>query len=377
MQPGFLGHDGRGIGRYAVELVHALARRSDTSLELWFQSGLEAPRAGIPAAAVRRMLPVIPLPLRDRVASQVTIPWAMRSSRADVVHVLAHTDSPAWLPRNVVVTAHDLILDLFPHLYGSKRSRLRHVVRAIEINALKCARTLVTDSASTRADLQRVHGIPVERVHVAHLGVNERFVPPSADAIRSLREKLSLPERFVLYVGGIDPRKNVSMLVDAFLLARQRGLAPDVALLLAGRFEQAPEWPVLRERAAPLGDRFRALGFVHEADLPVLLGAASVFAFPSMYEGFGLPPLEAMACGTPVVSTSAGSLAEVLGDAAWVVPTEDPYPMADALCRLCRDPARAAELGARGRARAEAFTWDACAEQTMAAYRTALARSEA
>ncbi len=368
-QPGFLGHEGRGIGRYAVELVAALARRADLSMELWYQQGLELPAAGVPAGASTRMLPRLPLPMRDRLSSQITVPLAMRATRADLVHVLAHTDAPAWPSARSVVTVHDLILELFPHLYAGSHSALHRVARGLEARALAGARVLVADSASTRDDLVRLHGLPPERIRVAHLAVSERFKPPAAAEVAALRQRLALPERFVLYVGGIDARKNVATLVDAFGQAQRRGLPPDVALVLAGRFEHAAEWPALRERAAALGEAFRPVGFVGDADLPALLGSATVFAFPSLYEGFGLPPLEAMACGTAVVSSSAGSLAEVVGDAAVVAAPDDPAAFADAILRLVADPEQAAALAARGRARAATFTWDACAAATVEAYR--------
>ena len=373
LQPGFREHAGRGIGVYASELVKALARRDDVALTLWFEPAHGVPE-GLPASAAHAFYGRLNLPLRDRLAAHLTVRAAATSREFDVFHVLAHGDAPAFPPRGMVVTVHDLILEVLGPLYPGHHRPTFRIARAVERLATTNARTLVADSGVTRDDMVRLHGVEPGRVHVAPLGVDARYRPPDAATIAALRARHGLQHPFVLYVGGIDARKNVPFLLEAFAHARD-GRREPLKLVLAGHVQDAPEYPVLRERARALGldEELRVLGFVPAEELPVLLASARVFAFPSLYEGFGLPPLEAMACGTPVVSSDRGSLAEVLGDAALVAPADDARAFAAALARLIDDESLHAQMRARGQARAASFTWERTAEATVAAYRASLA----
>ena len=373
LQPGFRKHAGRGIGVYARELVRALARRDDLALTLWFEPALPVPDGVVPPGVARRHYRPLRLPMRDRLASQITVPAAARGG-ADVFHVLAHGDAPSLPPACTVITVHDLILEVMAHHYPGNGSLRFRFARACERSAIRRAPMLVADSAATRDDLVRRHGVAPSRVHVAPLGVDACFRPPEPAAVEAFRAHHGLAAPFVLYVGGVDARKNIGLLLEAFALVRG-GRAGPLELVLAGHVKGAAEYPALEARACELGiaRSLRVLEFVPGEELPVLLAAARVFAFPSLYEGFGLPPLEAMACGTPVVSTDGGSLAEVLADAALVASATDPADFAAKLVTALDDEPLRAHLRARGLARAAMFTWDLTAEATVGAYRALVA----
>lgn len=374
LQPGFREHQGRGIGVYAVELLRALARRGDVELAIWHQPELPLPEANVPDGARVHAYPRLPFPKRDRIAVFTTVPASVRTSKHDVFHFLAHSDAPASRGPGVVVTVHDLILETMSALYAPAKPLQYRLARAFERRAATGAAAIVADSEATRRDLVSRWSCDPARVHVAHLGLNPRFAPPPPDSVRELRARLGLGQPFVLYLGGIDARKNAPGLLRAYAKVAAAMPAPD--LVFAGRVREAPEFAGLMAAARELGieARLRFPGFVADADLPALHAAAEVFVFPSLCEGFGFPPLEAMACGTPVVSSDGGSLAEVLADAALVAPAGDDEALAAALARVLREPELRADLERRGLERAKHFTWERCAEATLAAYRDAASR---
>jgi glycosyltransferase involved in cell wall biosynthesis len=231
---------------------------------------------------------------------------------------------------------------------------------------------IIAVSEHTRRDAIRLYDVDPERIHVIAEGVDARFrADVGDDVIAGARQRHRLPERFVLTVGTIEPRKNLTTLLEAYAEIRRRH--PDVGLVVVG----GTGW-----MAEPFFERLRALGLEREVvltghlpdeDVVPILNAAEVFAFPSEFEGFGLPPLEAMACGAPVVSSDAASLPEVVGDAGVLVPPRDVAGWVNALERVLGDPALRSELAAKGVARAAGFTWEASARATLDVYRRALA----
>jgi glycosyltransferase involved in cell wall biosynthesis len=253
-----------------------------------------------------------------------------------------------------VVTIHDIIPLVLPAYRGSPLVRAYTWLQAL---ACRSAETILVDSQWSRRDVLRVLRVPSDRVHVVYLGVDERFSPD-----RSGPRPLDQP--YIFYIGGWDVRKNVRTLIRAFAHISEK--VPDLILAIAGEPGANPRFfPDLRAEAAPLGDRVRFLGRVSDEEKLALYRHAELFAFPSLYEGFGLDPLEALACGCPVVCSNATSLPEIVGDAAVVVDARDVHTLADGMMSALD---RAGELRAKGPLQAAKFSWQATAQQTRAHY---------
>ena len=373
LQPGFRDDSARGIGVFARELLRVLAARQDLALTLWFEPALPVLNGLIPAGVLTRRYGRLPFGLHHRLASQWGVTAAARGRSHDVFHWLSHMHAPAFPPRRSVVTVHDLFLERFAHLQPKHTTFAYRAARELEGMAMRKATVLIADSNATRDELLAMHATEPDRVWVAPLGVSPRFAPATVAELAAVRKHHALAAPFVLYLGGIEARKDVLTLLDAFARVVARRSAP-LLLVLAGHVLNAPEYPALMERARALGivDKLRVLEFVPLEHLAMLLSAARVFAFPSRSEGFGLPPLEAMACGTPVVCSTGGALGEVVADAALTAPPGDVATFATQLERALDEETVRATLRGRGLARAAAFTWARTAEATVAAYRAAV-----
>ncbi|MFN8533591.1 MAG: glycosyltransferase family 1 protein [Dehalococcoidia bacterium] len=290
---------------------------------------------------------------------------AAQAAGAELLHV-PYFGPPLRSPLPLVVTVHDLIMLAVPEHRGPLAYRV--YTRVALIGARRANRVLA-DSETTRRDLLRFGGISPERIEVIPLGHDERLSDPVPESeIEAYRTRRGLPNRFVLYLGGFDARKNVPLLLQA---AKRAGAWP---LVIAGDPPPArpPLYPDVRGPANALGDRMIWLGRVPEEEKRLLYRAATVFCYPSRYEGFGLPPLEAMACGTPVVAVDATSVAEIVEDVALLVPPDDGPALTGALARLMADGDLRYELAERGSERARAFTWERTARETLGAYDRAL-----
>ena len=298
---------------------------------------------------------------------QIGFPRAAHEHACDVAHV------PYWAPPlrstvPTVVTVHDLIPLLLPEYRRDPRVR---AYTALVARATRSAAMVLADSAHTAADCVRHLGLPADRVRVAPLGVEPRFAAAAADPRSAARRtRLALPQRYGLYLGGFDPRKDVATLLAAW---RTVFAASGVPLVVAGRLPEREGGLALdpRRQAADLGlppGSLRFLGAIDEDDKPALYAGAALFAFPSRYEGFGLPPLEAMAAGAPVVAADATSLPEVVGEAGRLVAPAAVAQWTEALLALLGDEAEAAARAAAGRRRAAGFTWAAAAAAVRTAY---------
>jgi glycosyltransferase involved in cell wall biosynthesis len=314
----------------------------------------------------------------DRLWTLSALPRALRRDRADLVHV--QYTAPLRSPCPVVTTVHDISFRLYPHWFP-RRHRL--LLNLTVPPTMRRAARVITVSESSRRDILRVYHLPPEKVAAIRHGLPAGFAADTdaADgqesAGRIAKERFGLQQPFVLAVGVLQPRKNLLLLAEAFGRAKRAHCLPH-QLVLAGKAGWGTEQEALRQAAARGGGPEAAQsvvfpGYIEDALLPALYRACDVFAYPSLYEGFGLPPLEAMACGAPVLVSDAPALPEVVGDAAGIVPATDTDAWANALGRLLTDAAARRELAARGPAHAAKFTWQAAAEQTRAVYGAAVA----
>jgi glycosyltransferase involved in cell wall biosynthesis len=294
---------------------------------------------------------------------QTGLPRLARDLRLDVLHSPHYTRPLRKLPCASVVGIMDLTFFELPEYHTLlKRTFFRAMIPA----AARRADRIITISNSTRNDAIKWLGLDAARIDVTPLAVSPDYradVPPAS--IGQVRARYGLPASYVLYVGRLEPRKNLPRLVDAYeKLVRRSPAAP--RLVLAG----APGWHWRETEASirRLGSTVKTLGYVPEVDLPALYAGAVVFLYPSLYEGFGIPVLEALACGVPTITSSRSATAEVAGDAAELVDPHDADDIARALSRLLEDPARREELRRRGLARAAEYSWDRTAALTRDSY---------
>ncbi len=283
----------------------------------------------------------------------------LRRRPPEVLFVPAHV-VPLIHPAATVVTVHDVGYRFFPRQH-TLRSRL--YLDASTRYSCRAARRVLADSQATAQDLTREYGVPAGKITVAYPGLDSAFARADGAAQDAVRRRYSLPHPFVLYVGTIQPRKNLARLVEAFACLPRDWASVD--LVLAGQTGWLAAEIHDRVRQLGLEGRVRFPGYVAQEDLPALLSAAECFVMPSLYEGFGLPVLEAMACGTPVICSTAGSLPEVAGDAALQFAPTDVEGLVAALSRVLGDAALRRELVARGEQWCRQFSWQRCAMEVL------------
>lgn len=265
-----------------------------------------------------------------------------------------------------VVTFHDLSYERFPE-FLSRRRRLWHRSQMRPHLQARQAGRLIAVSHSTARDLQNLYGVDPRRVSVIHSGIDPSLSRPDAADVIQFRRRRGLPERFVLSLCTMEPRKNLAGLVRAFELLAARPNNADVHLCLAGPSGWLSGDVASAVRRSPVADRIRLPGPVPQEERALWYSASAVFTYPSFFEGFGFPPLEAMACGTPVVAAHASSLGEVVGDAGLLVDPYDVGGLAAALDAVLGNPALAARMSQAGLARARKFSWTSAARQTLEA----------
>ncbi|MBI4769040.1 MAG: glycosyltransferase family 4 protein [Chloroflexi bacterium] len=357
---GRAGYRSAGIHQYIQNLLQNLPAVGE-GMRFTALVGPRAPAPPMPAIFSR--LPTDRPPVRI-LWEQLALPWLAARAGFDLLHSAAFV-LPLAHPGPQVVTVYDLSFELNPERF--RFGQRRYLSLFTRLSCRRARRVLVI-SENTRADVTRRYGIPGDRVDVAYPGIGPQFTPHSLTAVAEFRLQHALPEKFVLSLGTIEPRKNLDKLIRAFA----RLQLPDVKLVLAGGRGWMYEEIFRLIEYLQLNNAVIFPGFVADKDLPLWYSAASAFAYPSAYEGFGLPPAEAMACGAPVVVSDAASLPEVVGEAALRVPADDADALAEALHQILTDPALRDSLRERGPRQARRFTWEATARATTACYRRAL-----
>jgi len=326
-----------------VEVVSALARLGDNVEQVWWE------QVGIVRAGTRE--------------------------RIDLLHS-PYWSNPLWAPWPTVVTVHDVIQFVLPEYAWRKISR---VYFGIVSRSARRADAVITVSECSKRDIVTLLGLPPARIHVIGNAVDASLHPVrDAWLLASVRERYGIAPRFILYFGGFDLRKNVPRLIESYARL-PAALRKEYQLVIAGRYMHLghPLYPDPRQTVQRLGLDGRVVftGQVREQDKAPLFSAATVFVFPSLYEGFGIPVLEAMACGTPVVTSDSSALPEVVGDAGLLVDPYDTDAISDGVRALLEDQVRREDLARRGLERARLFTWQQVAEQTLRVYREISARS--
>jgi glycosyltransferase involved in cell wall biosynthesis len=362
-----------GSGQYLTHLVQAYAARSLSDQFLLLIGSEQRIPASLnslgPPFEWKRLR--TPLDGRHRHLAklwfeQVCVPRACRIWGATLLHV-PYWAAPLRSPVPAIVTVHDLIPLLLPAYSGGPLGRL---YTGLVAHTARRAAAVLTDSEASRADIVRHLGIPVHRVRTIYLAAEDRFRPVTDPAVlASTRDKLGLPSRYLLYLGGFDVRKNVACILQAFATLN----TDDVHLVIAGRLpeQDTPFAPDPRRIAQSLGleEHVRFTGWVDEGNKPALYAGADAFLFPSLYEGFGLPPLEAICCGTPAIVAAKSSLPEVVNGGGICVDPEDVAALAAAMDRLLHDAPYRAQLRRAGLEHAAKFRWDTTAQCTLDAYR--------
>lgn len=375
-------HRRAGLGRYAESLACALlpllspAQATHSPIEPATQLAFFYNReAGIEPLAGLEHVPTATVNLGYK-------PWRMLVWLGQLGRVgfnwlvpgvtLFHATEHLLLPlRGVptVLTVHDLIFRRYP----AHHKRLnRWYLNATMPLFCRRADAIIAVSAQSKHDIIAAYGIPSEKITVIYEAADPRFRPQSPEAVAAVRARYNLPERYLVFVGTIEPRKNLGRVLAAFERLHAAGLTD--ALVIVGKRGWLYDDFFARLENSPTKQAVLFPGFVPDADLPAIYAGSQALAFPSEFEGFGLPVLEAMACGTPVVCSNTSSLPEVTGDAALLIDPLDVDALTDGLRHMLLDPGLAADLRARGLIQAARFSWERTARETTAVYRRVLGK---
>ena len=356
-----------GNETYAVNLIEALAEIDQSNrytLYVTKQSAVDRFTNRWPNFQVKRILPHTPL-----VRTPLTLSVELRKDRVDVLHV--QYTAPPRPPCALVVTIHDLSFEHLPETFKRRsRAQLRLTVR----HTAKRAARILTLSEYSRRDIIDTYGVDPQRVSVTAPAAPSHFAPVTDETeLRRIRRTYGIQRDYILALGSIQPRKNLVRLINAYVTFRRA--KPDSQtpqLVLAGKRGWLEQETLRAANESNARQDILFIGYVPDEDLPALYSGAKCFVYPSYFEGFGLPVLEAMQCGTPVVAGNRTSLPEVSGDAAVLCDPFDELAIANALTRVAKNPDYRAELRLKGLERAKTFSWRTTARLTLQSYEQAV-----
>ena len=352
-----------GAGVYIIQLIRALAAEQTGHELVVFAQRSGRNLIGDELPGLEWVTVGDNTPARRLIWEQTLFPILVRRARIDLLHSLHYT-RPVLLNCASVVTVHDMTFFLYPELH--LRAKRVFFPLAIRLSG-KLADVLLASSESTRLDALRLLKLPPQKIITVPLGVDESFHPVTdAALLEACRSRYHLPEQFILYVGLIEPRKNLTFLLQAYSRLVSEGDAPP--LVAVGRSGWMVSEVLQQIETLKLKDRVIFTGYIPAPDLPIVYNLARVMVYPSLYEGFGLPPLEAMACGTPVITSAVSSLPEHVGEAGILVPPQDEAALTQAMRQVLGDPDLQRQLSVRGQARAQQYTWKRTAQETLKAY---------
>lgn len=360
-----------GVDNYLIQLVLNLAKIDHRNEYKIFHNH---ENRGIFGGRLPRNFSLTAVSLRPRpirlFAQQVILPIATCRWKADVVH------SPSFIMPYIrgsarhVLTVHDMTSFSHPHCHIALRRSLLY--RRMVLASLRRADVVAVPSKATRqAILEFLPDLQPDRIHVTVPGIGEEFRLCDSTSVQEVVTRLTLPQPYILYVGTLEPRKNLPALVESYRRLVEAGAIKE-HLVLAGKLGWGYEALLKQVHAPALRGKVHLVGYVDQQDLPAVYAGARLFVYPSLHEGFGFPPLEAMACGVPVVSTLSSSLVENLEGAAELVAPDDIVALADAIRRLLTDDALRAKRRTQGLEQASHYRWDQTARETLKSYQTAM-----
>lgn len=387
LQRGFKEHGGRGIGTYVGALADALdAEAAPGAVGMIVERGADLLQSVSPQRLVEAPRAAGRGRLATHLHQQVQLAAWLSARRPAAVHFPAQTDPPAFLAVRSIVTVHDVVLHRHGAWYAREPSgaprgrvgRLRfRLMRLLERLAIAHASRVIVPSRVTALEVAETLGVERARLSIIPLAASARFNPTALPSDAVVRARLRLPERYLLHTGGSDARKRLPELVRVFdALAKDD---PALALVLVGPVASGDGMRALQRAidAAAARSRIVLTGVLPEAELPAVYRGARALVLATRHEGFGLPVLEAFACGVPVVSTAADAVSEVAADAALLVDVEQVGALHDALRRVLHDQELASALAAAGRARSAQFRWSVNAAETLAVYDEVAGRAAA
>ncbi len=349
-----------GIWTYIYNLIANLAAIDKKNSYEIFSGSSELDLDASPNFNVLKPPFDLPRPAARILWEHFVQPFLINRGLPDVYHNPDHILPLLPVKAKKIVTVHDLCFYKHPETFSAAKRRYKKMMTPV---SLKRADRIIADSHSTKKDIIELFSIPEDRINVVHIGVNKDFKPLSGAKDHE--------RPFILFVGTLEKRKNIEGLIDAYALAvKQEGISHD--LVIAGRKGWLYDGIFRKVRKERLEGRVKFIFDISQEELPGLYSAAELFVYPSFYEGFGLPVLESMACGTPVITSNVSSLPEVAGDAAVLVDPKDTSTLAVKIAGVLKDPSLRRAMSQKGLLRARQFTWDKCARETLDVYRSVL-----